>query len=45
MRILCLTETLWVINFIHGNNYLNKKSELLNKYRYINKFLFNNIKG
>ena len=26
MCILCLTEKLWIINFTHDNNYLNKKS-------------------
>ena len=36
--ILCLTEELWIINFIH-DNYFNKKSELINKCRHINKFL------
>ena len=41
---LCLTEKLWMINFIHDNNYLNKKSELINKCRHINKFLLKNIK-
>ena len=39
MCILCLTEKLWIINFIHENNYLNKKSELMNKCKHINKFL------
>ena len=24
-------EKLWIINFIHDNNYLNEKSELINK--------------
>ena len=28
--ISCLTEKLWIINFIHNNNYLNKKYELIN---------------
>ena len=31
MCILCLTEMLWIINFINDNNYLNKKSELIKK--------------
>ena len=44
MCILCLTEKLWIINFIHVNNYLNKKSELINKCRHINKFLLKNVK-
>ena len=30
MCILCLTEKLWVINFIHDDNYLNEKSESIN---------------
>ena len=38
--ILRLTEKLWIINFIHDNNSLNKKSELINKCRYFNKFLW-----
>ena len=38
MRILCLTEKLWIINFIHDNNYLNKQSELINEYRHISIF-------
>ena len=37
--ILCLTGKLWIINFIQDNNYLNKKSKLINKCRHINKFL------
>ena len=44
MCILCLTEKLWIINFIYDNNYLNKKSELINKCRHINKFLLKNVK-
>ena len=39
MRIVCLTEKLRIINVIHDNNYLNKRSELINKCRHINKFL------
>ena len=27
MYILCLTEKPWIINFIHDNNYFNRKSE------------------
>ena len=27
---LCLTARLWIINFTHDNNYLNKQSELIN---------------
>ena len=44
MSILCLTEKLWIINFIHDNNYLNKKSELINKCRHINKFLLKDVR-
>ena len=44
MCILCLTEKLWIINFIHDNNYFNKKSELINKCRHFNKFLLWNVK-
>ena len=44
MCILCSTEKLWIINFIHDNSYLNKKSELINKCRHINKFLLKNFK-
>ena len=39
MCILCLTEKFWIINFLGDNNYLNKKSELINKCRHINKLL------
>ena len=44
MCILCLTEKLWIINFIHDHSYLNKKFELRNKCRDINKFLLQNVK-
>ena len=44
MCIVCLSEKLWIINFILDNNYLNKKSELINKCRHINKFLLKNVK-
>ena len=44
MCILCLTEKLWIINFTYDNNYLNKKCELINKCRHINKFLLKNVK-
>ena len=29
---LCLTEKLWIINFINNENMLNKKSELVSQY-------------
>ena len=44
MCILCLTEKLWILNFIHSNNYLNKKTELINKCKHIKKFLSRNVK-
>ena len=44
MCIICLTEKLWIINFIHDNNYLNIKSELINKCRHFNKVLLRNVK-
>ena len=31
-------------DFVHDNNYLNKKSELINKCRHFNKFLLRNVK-
>ena len=44
MCILCLTEKLWIINFIHDSNYFNKNSELVNKCKHINKCLLKNVK-
>ena len=44
MCFLRLTEKLRIINFIHDNNYLKKKPELINKCRHFNKFLLSNIK-
>ena len=41
---LCLTEELWIINFINGENMLNKKSELISKCGYLNKYLLRNVK-
>ena len=41
---LCLTKKLWIINHINGNNILNKKYELINKYRHSNKFLLTHLK-
>ena len=32
---LCLTEKLWIINFIYDKNYLNKKSESISKCRHL----------
>ena len=43
MYILCLTEKFWIINFIHDNNYFNKKSELMNKCRHFSKFFLKNV--
>ena len=39
----CLTEKLWIINQINDNNILNKKSELINKCRNLNKFLLKHV--
>ena len=36
---LCLTDKLWIIHHINDNNILNKKSELINKCKHLNKFL------
>ena len=41
---LCLTEKLWIINFINDDNLLNKKSELISKCRHLNKHLLRNVK-
>ena len=38
-----LTEKLWIINQINDNNILNKKSELINKCRHLNKFLLKHV--
>ena len=32
------------LDFMHDKNYLSKKSELINKWRHINKFLLKNVK-
>ena len=45
MCVLYLTEKLWIISFIHDNNYLHKNSELINKCRHINKHLLKNVKS
>ena len=34
---------LWIIKQINDNNILNKKSELINKYRHLNKFLLKHV--
>ena len=41
---LCLTEKLWIIKFITNKYLLNKKSEVIDKYRQMNQFLSANIK-
>ena len=41
---LCLTEKLWIINFINDSNMLNKSSELLSSWRHLNKHLLRNVK-
>ena len=40
---ICLTENLFIIKFVNGKDLLNKKSELNNKCRYLNKFLLVNV--
>ena len=42
---LCLTENQWIIKFIYNKDNLNKKSELVNKCRHLNKFLLVNVKN
>ena len=42
---LCLTEKLWIINLINNKDLLNKKSELINKCRYLIKSLLANVKN
>ena len=41
---LCLTEKLWIINFINEGNMLNKRSEFKSKCRDLNKYLLRNVK-
>ena len=41
---LCLTEKLWIINFINDEKMLNKKSELISNCRHLNKHLLRNVK-
>ena len=41
---LCLMEKLWITNHINDNNMLNKKSELINKCRYLKKVLIKTYK-
>ena len=41
---LCLTEELWIINHVNDSNILNKKSELINECRHLNKFLLKLVK-
>ena len=42
---LYITEKLWIIKFINNRGILNKISELINKYRNLNKFLLGNVKN
>ena len=42
---LCLREMLWIIKFINNKDLLNKKSEIINKRRHLNKFLLANVKN
>ena len=44
MCILCLTEKLWITNFIHDNNYINEKSELSINADILTKFSLKNVK-
>ena len=44
MCILCLTEKLWITNFIHDNNYINEKSELSINADILTKLLLKNVK-
>ena len=41
---LYLTEKFYIIQSIDDKNLLNKKSELVNKYRHQNKLLLSNMK-
>ena len=41
---LCLTETFFIIQSLDYKNFLNKKSELVNKCRYQNKLWLGNVK-
>ena len=41
---LCLTETHWITNHINDNNIFNKKSELINKFKHLNKFSLKHVK-
>ena len=41
---LCITEKLWIIKFLN-KDLLNKKSELTNKCRHLNKFLLAKVKN
>ena len=41
---LCLTEKLWIIDFINDGTMLNKKSELLKRCRHLKKHLLRNVK-
>ena len=42
---LCLTEKLWIINFINDGKMLNKRSELLSRCRHLDRHLLRNVKG
>ena len=43
--LLCITEKPWIIKFPNNKDLLNKKSELVNKCRHLNKFLLANVKN
>ena len=36
-------EKYWIIKYINNPDLLNKKSELINKYRHVNKILLKNV--
>ena len=41
---LCLTEKLWLIQYLDDVNLLNKKSELISKCRHANKLMISSVK-
>ena len=42
---LCLQEKFGILNYLHPNELLNKRSELTSKCRHVNKFLLSNYKS
>ena len=43
--LLCLHEKLETVNYLHPEELLNKRSELVSKCRHVNKYLLNNYKA